>query len=127
MAADRSRMLTSPAYAALSPSGRRVLALIDSKVTHGGGVAAISFSDIERSCGMIHGTCGFALRQVKLLGFVSVERGPGPRRRINTFRFSDVWRDLDAVACRQLVAQARLGKPRTVTPSLPRIPWDDAR
>ena len=48
MAADRSRMLTSPAYAALSPSGRRVLALIDSKVTHGGGVAAISFSDIER-------------------------------------------------------------------------------
>jgi len=64
MAADRSRMLTSPAYAALSPSGRRVLALIDSKVTHGGGVAAISFSDIERSCGMIHGTCGFALRQV---------------------------------------------------------------
>ena len=106
-------------------SGRRVLALIDSKVTHGGGVAAISFGDIERSCGMIHGTCGFALRQVKLLGFVSVERGPGPRRRINTFRFSDVW--LDAVACRQLAAQARLGKPRTVTPSLPRIPWDDAR
>jgi len=108
-------------------SGRRVLALIDSKVTHVGGVAAISFGDIERSCGMIHGTCGFALRQVKLLGFVSVARGPGSRRRINTFRFSDVWRDLDAVACRQLAAQARLGKPRTVTPSLPRIPWDDAR
>jgi hypothetical protein len=116
-------MLTSPAYAALSPSGRRVLALIDSKVTHRGGVAAISFGDIERSCGMIHGTCGFALRQVKLLGFVSVARGPGPRRRINTFRVSDVWRDLDALACRQLAAQARLGKPRTV----PCIPWDDAR
>ena len=69
MAADRLQMAQSPAYAALSPSGRRVLALIDSKVTHGGGVAAISFSDIEQQCGMIHGTCGFALRQVKLLGF----------------------------------------------------------
>ena len=59
MAADRSQMLTSPAYAALSPSARKVLALIDSKVAHGGGVAAISFSYIERQCGMIHGTCGF--------------------------------------------------------------------
>ena len=56
MAADRSQMLTSPAYAALSPSARKVLALIDSKVAHGGGVAAISFSYIERQCGMIHGT-----------------------------------------------------------------------
>ena len=64
MAADRLQMAQSPAYPALSPSGRRVLALIDSKVTHGGGVAVISFSDIERQCGMIHGTCGFALRQV---------------------------------------------------------------
>ena len=41
MASDRSQMLTSPAYAALSPSARKVLALIDSKVAHGGGVAAI--------------------------------------------------------------------------------------
>ena len=118
-------MLRSPAYTALSPSGRRVLALIDSKVAHGGGMAAISFSDIERQCGMIHGTCGFALRQVRLLGFVSVERGPGPRRRINTFRFSNVWRDLDAAACRRLAAQARLGKPQT--PSLPCMLWDGAR
>jgi hypothetical protein len=65
----------------------------------------------------VHGTCGFALRQVRLLGFVSVERGPGPRRRINSFRFSNVWRDLDAAACRR--------KPQT--PSLPRMPWDDVR
>ena len=119
-------MAQSPAYEALSPSGRRVLALIDSKVTHGGGVAAISFSDIERQCGMIHGTCGFALRQVRLLGFVSVERGPGPRRRMNTFRFSRMsgvilmppragsWRRKHVWASLQ-------------TPSLPRMPWDDAR
>ena len=76
---------SSPAYRALSPSARTVLALIERQVTHGGGVAAISFSDIESSCGITHGTCGFALRQVRLLGFVTVERGR-PARLVNSFR-----------------------------------------
>ena len=108
--ADRSQMLTSPAYAALSPSGRRVLALIDSKVTHGGGVAAISFSNIERQCGMSTAPAASHCGQVRLLGFVSVERGPGPRRRINSFRFSNVWRDLDAAACRRVGGASTLGQ-----------------
>ena len=83
MAAIACRNGSVTCLSALSPAGRKAWP-IDSKVAHGGGVAAISFSDIERQCGMSTATCG--LRQVKLLGFVSVETGP--RRRINTFRLS---------------------------------------
>ena len=56
---------SSPAYRALSPSGRTVLAFIERQVERGGGVAAISYSDIEFLCGVTHGNCGFALRQVR--------------------------------------------------------------
>ena len=55
---------SSPAYRALSPSGRTVLALIERQVEHKGGTAVLSFSDIETLLGVTHGTCGYALRQV---------------------------------------------------------------
>ena len=123
--ADRSQMLTSPAYAALSPSGRRVLALIDSKVTHGGGVAAISFSNIERQCGMSTAPAASHCGQVRLLGFVSVERGP-VRAAVSTASGSAMSGViLMPPRAGGLAAQARLGKPQT--PSLPRMPWDDVR
>ena len=38
MTADRSQMLTSPGYRALSPAGRKVLAAIESEVERSGGV-----------------------------------------------------------------------------------------
>ena len=49
---------SSPAYNALSPSARTVLALIERQIEHKGGVAVLSFSDIETLLGVTHGTCG---------------------------------------------------------------------
>ena len=83
--ADRD---SSPAYRALSPSACNVLALIERQIEHKGGVAVLSFSDIEVLCSVTHGTCGYALRQVRLLGFVAVERVSARSRRVNSFRLS---------------------------------------
>ena len=113
-------MLASPAYAALSPTGRRVLALIEREVTRNGGVAAISYSNIKRSCGVIHGTCGFALRQVRLLGFFSVELEAAPPRRVNTFTPSTRWQSIDAVEAHRLAVEARLPQSRPVRVPKPR-------
>ena len=123
--ADRSQMLTSPAYAALSPSGRRVLALIDSKVTHGGGVAAISFSNIERQCGMSTAPaashCGRSGCSASSAS--NVDRVRAAVSTASGSAMSGVI--LMPPRAGGLAAQARLGKPQT--PSLPRMPWDDAR
>ena len=116
--ADRD---SSPAFKALSPSARKVLALIDSEVGRCGGAAAISFSHIERRCGVIHGTCGFALRAVRLLGFVTVRLAPGPPRRVNVFQLSDDWQSIDTVKAQRLAAQARLPKSRQRKPVTPRV------
>ena len=77
------------------------------------------------------------LKQVMTLGFASVETGPRPRR-IYTFRPLDTWRGIDADEAGRLQLKARLPKPQAPTPvaprtvqrrqpSLPRMPWDDAR
>ena len=84
---------SSPAYRALSPSARNVLGLIERQVEHKGGVAVLSFSDIEVLLGITHGTCGYALRQVRLLGFVAVERVSARPRLVNSFRLSPHWQN----------------------------------
>ena len=124
---------TSPAYRALLPSARKILALIDREVTRGGGVAQIRLADFA-DFGVPSGIGGLALRQVALLGFVTVERGP-PSNRINTFRLSDDWQRIDTVEAARLRTEAKkpkpkpkpVGKPRTMkrpTPSLPAVSWD---
>ena len=138
MAAGRLRMLTSPAYQALSPAGRKVLAAIEREVKRVGGVVVIGFADFARRCDVSHSAAYSGLKQVALLGFASVETGPRPRR-IHTIRLRDNWQGIDADEAKRLHLQARLPKqqqaapkpvtPRVVrhTPSLPRMPWDDAR
>jgi hypothetical protein len=51
MAADRSQMFRSAAYAVLTPCARKVLAVIEDKITEGGGVATISLMDLARRFG----------------------------------------------------------------------------
>ena len=136
---DRSQMMQSPAYAALSPAGRKVLAAIEREVERGGGVVVISFADFARRCDVSHSAAYSGLKQVALLGFASAETGPRPRR-IHTIRLRDNWQGIDADEARRLHLQARLPKqqqavpkpvkPRSIrrpAPSLPRMPWDDAR
>ena len=47
MADDRSQVLQSPAYAALTPSGKRALHLIEGEVMRSGGIARLSHNDFK--------------------------------------------------------------------------------
>ena len=129
---------TSPAYKALSPSARKVLALIDSEVACCDGAAVISYSDIKRRCDVTHGTAGYTLRQVRTLGFVSVERVAARSRYVNTFRLSSQWQSIGTDEAHRLAVRARLSqsrpplrmpKPRTPKqpPSLANITLGDLR
>ena len=129
---------SSPAYRALSPAGRNVLGLIERQIEHKGGVATLSYSDIEILCGVTHGNCGFALRQVRLLGFVNVELVFARHRLVNTFRPSTHWQTIGTDEAHRLAAEARLPKSRPVqvpksrtlkrqTPSLANITLGDLR
>ena len=71
---------TSPAYQALSPAGRTVLAAIEREVERGGGVAVLSFNDFMRRCGVSRSACANGLKQVELLGFASIQIGRRPQR-----------------------------------------------
>lgn len=96
----------SPAYQVFD---RRRAELIEREVARDNGVAEIRLVDFE-NLGVRPGTCGLARRQIALLGFVSVERGPPPRCT-NTFRLAEGWQTIDAVECGRLRTQAHLPRP----------------
>ncbi len=98
---------SSPAYRALSPCGRKVLAPIEGEVQRCGGVAAVRCSTIEWLTNVPHSTCGFAQRQIRLLGFVSVELVYDGPRPINSFKLSSRWQSIGTDEARRLAAQAR--------------------
>ena len=133
---DRSQMLTSPAYQALSPAGRRVLAAIEREVRRGGGVVSISLTEFRKLTGVSQSASLYGLKQMALLGFFSVAQ-KGPRNRcIITISFADDWRGLDADTAKRRQLQALLPKrqpapkpvrPQRQMPSLPKLSWDDAR
>ena len=125
----------SLAYQAMTGAARHMLALIERELARSDGhTVAIRLVDFE-NLGVRPGTCGFALRQVVLFGFVNVEPGPLPRR-ISTFRLSDHWQFIDAVEAMRLRVEARnpkprpkpVAKPRTMrqVPSLAKMSWDRA-
>jgi hypothetical protein len=116
---DRSGLVASAAYAAMTRSGRRVLHLIEGEVERGGGTASISLYDFDRRFGCSRRATCFALKQLALLGFV-VAIGTGARR-VNTFTLIDGWRAVHAVEAKRLVELARLPKPqRAALPKLPK-------
>ena len=101
MAADRSQ---SPAYQALTPAARKVLAVIEGKIADGGGVATISLTNLAKLCGVSNSTAFLAQRQIVALGFVSIAPGPRPR---DSYRLADGWRAHDAVEVMRLRKVAR--------------------
>ena len=131
---DRSQMFQSAAYQALTPCARKVLTVILDKTERGGDMAAITLMDLAKLSGVSRGAGLTALKQVTLLGFVSIRQGPPPRL-INTFAVLGDWQDHDAVEAVRLRKLSRLpkpgpkrvAKPRVVrhTPSLPTMPWQD--
>ena len=64
---DRSGVVASAAYAAMTRSGRRVLHLIEGEVERGGGTASISLYDFDRRFGCSRRATCFALKQLALL------------------------------------------------------------
>ena len=115
MAADRSQ---SPAYQALTPAARKVLAVIEGKTADGGGVATISLTNLAKLCGVSDSTAFYAQRQVELLGFVTIVQGPLLR---NAHRLADGWRGHDAVEAMRLRKQARLPKPKAAPKSVAKL------
>ena len=111
--------------------------------------ASISRVAIERT-GVSRASVNFGLKQIVQCGFVTISVG---RRHINTFRFADDWKSLDADEAKRRVALAKLPKPPVARalppkpvkppkppkverprysqrrmPSLPSMPWrDDGR
>ena len=130
MAADRSQMFRSAAYAVLTPCARKVLAVMPNNP------ATLNYlMDLAKLCDVAESTAFLAQRQAVLLGFVTIAQGPRPR---NAYRLADGWRGHDAVEAMRLRKQARLPKPKAAPksvairvarqrPSLPRMPWDDVR
>ena len=100
----------SPAYAALTPAGKRVLRVIECEVERGGGTAAISRTDFQRS-GISHSAAGFGVKQVALLGFARIELP----QRINVFRLIDDWQSFDADTAARQARMAKLPKPPTIS------------
>ena len=110
MADDRSEAQASPAFAALKPSGKRVLRVVEREC--GGGAAAISIARFMES-GMGRHAAYYGVKQCERLGFVSLSLYTG-LHRANVFTLVDHWRSIDAVEAKRRMAQARQPKPPRV-------------
>jgi hypothetical protein len=98
--ADRSK---SPAYAALTASGKQVLRVIEAKARHGG--AAITLGTFM-SAGMCRSSARSGVKQCLALGFVVVTTGV---RRVGQFELAEGWRGVtDARSAKRLVKAAKL-------------------
>ena len=114
---DRSAVLQSPAYAALTPSGKRCLHLIEDEVERCGGAARIPRKGFM-AVGISKAAVSFGIKQCERLGFVSVTVG---LRHANVFVLLDDWRLLDAAEAARRVKLARLPKPpRVAAPKPPK-------
>ena len=137
---DRLQKRGSPAFEALSPAGRAVLTAVENEIARGGGVAVMDFNSIVRRADMSRGATANGLKQIEMLGFASIDMGPSPRF-IRTMKLSDRWQRIDADEAERLALKSRLPMAETKRaavqavpprmerrqPSLPRMPWDDAR
>jgi len=108
MADDRSEVLQSAAYAALTPCGKQCLHLSEDEIERGDGAAML-----PRSFFMVRGlskaSTSFGTKQCERLGFISVGTGV---RGTNLLWLSDSWRTIDAVEAARRVQLAKLPKPR---------------
>ena len=118
MTDDRSGMLQSPAYLAMTPVGRRVLRLIEDTINRSGG-SAVTLT--RSSFGGHRGSISFGIKQCERLGFVSIGIG---LRRANAFSLLDDWRAVDADEAARRVQLAKLPQPprpsRAVSPKPPK-------
>jgi hypothetical protein len=122
--ADRSQMLTPPAYRALSPAGRKVLAAIEREVERCSGVVTVSLLT-SGSCGVSKSASPMA--EAGRVAWFGQRRAAGPRQRLmNIFRLDAGSPDADTAAA-AVAGTARSDSPRRSgqaqrqTPSLPKL------
>jgi hypothetical protein len=112
--AGRSELQKSPAFAALSDSGKRVLQVIEQA---GRGAVAISLEQFM-DADMRRSAARYGIRQCEELGLIAVTMGP---RRVNQFALADGWRDLETAGeAARLVKLARLPTPPRASSAPPR-------
>ena len=88
---DRTEVMQSPPYLAMTPSGKRVLHIIEGMTSRNGGEpVALSYSYLWRANDAAS-SCK-AVKQLVALGFVTVEADKRP----NTFTLCDNWQSIDA-------------------------------
>jgi len=148
---DRTEVMQSPAYLAMTPSGKRVLHIIEGMTSRRGGEPVALSHSYFMARKMTQASSCKAVKQLVALRFVKVDTG---KRRTNTFTLIDGWQSIDADEAKRRMALARQPKPQrpsskppkpkpvkpelkpmTVAPrnmrrapSLPTMPWmDDGR
>jgi len=138
---------SSPAFAVLSKSAKRLLAVIETEMGDGSSVS-ISYAAFSMDHHLARRALSPALKQLDALGMIDISPGP---RLVNVFRLSRRWCAIDADEAERLSALARelkphrtferrepkpVPKPKPVTverprfsqrrmPSLPTMPWQD--
>jgi hypothetical protein len=90
--AGRPEMLRSAAYAALKPSGRRVLGVVENVLSRTGNGTAISLGQFT-ALGLCRTAARYGIRQCERVGLIKVEVGP---RQVHVFSFRDGWKTVDA-------------------------------
>jgi hypothetical protein len=109
----------SPAYRVLSSGGVRALAVIEAQI-RGRDCCKISREEFGRLDSLSRSAMSFAVAQLTVLGFVTVEVGP---RNCHIFRLSEVWRTVDADQAARLRASAPRRRPsKQMTRSVPTFP-----
>jgi hypothetical protein len=138
---------TSPAYAALPASARRVLAAIERSIGEGSS-ASVSYVGFALDFRIARKAVSPSLKLLDHLGLIDIAPG---KRLVNVFRLSGRWRGIDAASAQRLAALARERKPHRTferrrepqpppkreqpviagrrvqrpVPSLPTTPWQD--
>ena len=92
MAEDRSEVLQSAAYAALKPSGKGALHVIEDALSRSGDGVAISLNQFL-ALGLCRTAARYGVKQCERVGLVTVNTGPG---RVHVFMMADGWKSISA-------------------------------
>jgi len=103
MAEDRSEVLQSAAYAALKPSGKRALHVIEDALSRSGDGVAISLNQFL-ALGLCPTAARYGVKQCERVGLVTVNTGP---RRVHVFMMADGWKSISADEAARRMALAR--------------------
>ena len=105
---DRMEVMQSPAYLAMTPSGKRVLHIIEGMTSRNGGEPVALSHSYFMASKMTQASPCKAVKQLVALGFVTVEADKRP----NTFTLCDNWQSIDADEAKRRMALARQPKPQ---------------